>query len=264
MSHAALSVQTLSFRYRDGQLALDGLSFDLNKGEVLGVIGPNGAGKSTLARLLIGLDVPTSGDVLLEGRRLRALDRNAIARHIAFVPQRDQVMLGYTSFEIVMLGRMPHLGAFGFELANDAHIAEEALRACEALQFRDRVFATLSGGEQKRVSIARALAQDTNVLVLDEPAAFLDIGHQISLLDLVQKRVREKNLACALVVHDLNLAAQYCDRLLLLSEGKMIALGSVEEVMTYRRMREAFGVDVYVGVNEITGARYFVPMRGST
>lgn len=260
---AALVFDDVAFAYASGApRAVDGLSLVVAPGELVGVIGPNGSGKSTLARLAAGLVVPDVGAVRVAGHDTRTASRIELARALALVPQRDEVAFAYTAWELVLMGRAPHLGFFGLETAEDASIAAEALRACEAWELRGRAFTTLSGGEQKRVVIARALAQRTPILVLDEPTAFLDIHHQVAVLDLVAARVRETRLAALLVVHDLNLAAQYCDRLLLLRAGATVALGSVADVMTYRRIRDAFGVDVYVGVNELTGARYFVPMRG--
>jgi len=260
---AALVFDDVVFGYAPGAArAVDGVSLVVAPGELVGVIGPNGSGKSTLARLAAGLVVPDAGQVRVAGHDTRHATRAELARALALVPQRDEIAFAYTAWEVVLMGRAPHLGFFGLETANDAAIAAEALRACEAWELRARAFATLSGGEQKRVAIARALAQCTPILLLDEPTAFLDIHHQVAVLDLVAARVRETQLAALLVVHDLNLAAQYCDRLLLIRDGKMVALGSVAEVMTYRRIRDTFGVDVYVGVNELTAARYFVPMRG--
>ncbi len=259
----ALVFEDVAFGYGPGvPRAVDGVSLTVAPGELVGVIGPNGSGKSTLARLAAGLVTPERGAVHVAGYDTRVASRATLARALALVPQRDEAAFAFSAWEVVLMGRAPHLGFFGLERADDVRVAEEALRACEAWALRARPFASLSGGEQKRVAIARALAQQTPVLVLDEPTAFLDIHHQVALLDLVAARVRETGVAALLVVHDLNLAAQYCDRLLLLRGGLPVALGTVAEVMTYRRIRDTFGVDVYVGVNELTGARYFVPMRG--
>jgi iron complex transport system ATP-binding protein len=259
----ALVFEDVAFAYAPGAApAVDGVSLAVAPGELVGVIGPNGSGKSTLARLAAGLVHPARGVVCVVGQDTRTAPRGALARSLALVPQRDEAAFAFSAWEVVLMGRAPHLGFFGLERPDDRRIAEDALRACEAWSLRARPFASLSGGEQKRVAIARALAQQTPVLVLDEPTAFLDIHHQVALLDLVAARVRETQMAALLVVHDLNLAAQYCDRLLLLRSGVPVALGGIAEVMTYRRIRETFGVDVYVGVNELTGARYFVPMRG--
>jgi iron complex transport system ATP-binding protein len=264
VTEPALVLDNVTFAYQaNSARVLDGISVSVNPGEVLGVIGPNGAGKSTLVRLVAGLLTPIAGEARCMGRVISERDREHLAKSLAVVAQRDEVAFAYSAKEVVLMGRAPHTGLFGLESDADLRAAEDAMRACHAWELRSRKFSELSGGEQKRVAIARALAQATPVLVLDEPTAFLDIHHQIGILDLVSKRVREHGLAALLVIHDLNLAAQYCDRLLLLRNGKQVALGNIEEVMTYRQMREAFDVDVYVGLNELTGARYFVPIRGS-
>lgn len=263
MTDAAIELTDVSFAYSaQAPRVLDGLNVALRKGELLGVIGPNGAGKSTLVRVVAGLLAPTHGTATCMGRSIHERERDHLSRALAVVAQRDELAFAYTAREVVLMGRAPHTGLFGLEKAEDLKAAEDAMHACHAWELRDRKFSELSGGEQKRVAIARALAQATPVLVLDEPTAFLDIHHQIGVLDLVSARVRDHGLSALLVIHDLNLAAQYCDRLLLLKNGKQVALGTVEEVMTYRKMREAFDVDVYVGLNELTGARYFVPIRG--
>jgi iron complex transport system ATP-binding protein len=260
---APLRFEAVGFSYPGAaRRAVDGVDLVVEAGRVVGVLGPNGSGKSTLVRLAAALLEPDAGRVTLGGVDTRRLTRAEVARRLALVPQRDEVAFSYSVREVVRMGRAPHAGWLGIESVEDESICEESLRACHAWELRDRAFETLSGGEQKRVAIARALAQRTPVLVLDEPAAFLDIHHQIALFDVVVARARTARLAVLVVVHDLNLAAQYCDELLLLRAGRSVARGPVSEVMTYRRVRETFGVDVYVGVNELSGARFFVPMRG--
>ncbi len=265
MAEAELALEKVSYAYagRADVPALSDVSLEVRRGELVGVLGPNGAGKSTLLRLAAGTLRPTAGVVRLEGAEPHGLARAEVARRIAVVPQREEVSFGFSAGEVVLMGRAPHLGLLGVERTEDRARADEALRACGAWDLRHRSFSELSGGEQKRVAIARAIAQDTRVLALDEPTAFLDVHHQIAVLDLVRARVDEKSLAAVTVLHDLNLAAQYCDKLLLLRDGRAVAMGSVDEVMTYRRIRETFGVDVWVGVNELSGARFFVPTRGS-
>jgi len=259
----AVELHGVSFAYggREGRLVLEEIDLAVRPGEIVGVLGPNGAGKSTLVKLVTGLLAPDRGTVRLGGADPARLRRGEVARKVAVVTQREEVAFAFTSREVVLMGRAPHLGAFGIERPDDHVIAEEAMRSCEVWQIRDRTLSELSGGEQKRVAIARAIAQRAPLLVLDEPTAFLDVHHQIAVMDLVHERVKEASIAALVVLHDLNLAAQYCDRLLLLRDGRTVAHGTVEEVMTYRRVRDTFDVDVYVGVNELTGARFFVPMR---
>src|SRR5262249_30737335 len=158
-----------------------------------------------------------------------------------------------------MMGRAPHQGAWMLPRDEDRAVVEESLERCDLRAVADRIAAELSGGEQKRVGIARALAQRARVLLLDEPSAFLDVRHQIELYDLLADEVRKRELACVVVMHDLNVAAQYASRVALMKEGRILAMGSVEEVMTYRRLRETFDADLYCGENELNATRFFIP-----
>ncbi|MSP63800.1 MAG: ABC transporter ATP-binding protein [Myxococcales bacterium] len=249
----------VSFGY-DGRKVLDRLSLEIPRGQLLGVIGPNGAGKSTVVRLALGLLSPSEGRVTLEGRDVARVPRREFARVVAAVTQEEALEFPFTALEVVLMGRTAHLGPFGFERPADLVAARMAMEATGVSVLADRPLHAISGGERKRVLLARALAQDPQVLILDEPAAALDIHHQIAIFDLLAERHR-RGVTVIVVIHDLNLAAAYCDRLLLLTPGAPAIDGTVEEILTYRRVREAFGVDVYVGVNELTGDRYLIPMR---
>ena len=261
MSPVILELEGICASY-EGRRVLSGVSLDLRAGELFGLLGPNGAGKSTLLRVAAGMHEPDEGRVQLEGTALATLDRRAIARRIAFVPQRTDMAFPFSVMQVVLMGRAPHLGGYAMEDDGDRVIAEDALREVDAWALRDRAFTALSGGERQRVVIARALCQRPRVLLLDEPAAFLDIRHQVELHELLRAGSREGRFAVVAAMHDLNVAAQACDRVLLLSEGRTVGLGTVEEVLTYGRVRDTFGTDVYVGVNELTGTRYFLPMIG--
>jgi cobalamin transport system ATP-binding protein len=238
---------------------LDGLSLTVPRGQLLGVIGPNGAGKTTLVRLLLGLARPTAGRVLVAGREVERWPRRELARRVAAVTQEEALEFPFTALEVVLMGRIAHLGPFGFERAADLEAAERAMRETGVETLASRPLDELSGGERKRVLLARAFAQEPELLVLDEPAAALDLRHQIAIFELLAER-RRRGVTVVVVVHDLNLAAAYCDRVLLLRSGEPALVGSIEEVLTYARVKEAFGVDVYVGVNEVTGARFLIPM----
>lgn len=162
-----------------------------------------------------------------------------------------------------MMGRAPHQGAWMRPSDRDEEAVARALGACDLVALSGRPVAELSGGEQKRVAIARALAQEAQVLILDEPGAHLDIRHSIEVHEVVRREVAERRLACVAVLHDLNAAAQYADRVALLKAGRLVAQGTVEEVMTYRRLKDVFEAELYVGVNELDGSRYFLPVRGA-
>jgi iron complex transport system ATP-binding protein len=201
---------------------------------------------------------PTSGAVTIAGRDAQTIPRIERARSVAAVMQEESTEFPFTALEVVLMGRTPHLRGLGFERGEDIEAAHAAMRSTGVEALADRPLHALSGGERKRVLLARAFAQATPVLVLDEPAAALDIHHQIAIFDLLRERNRAGSTVIV-VVHDLNLAAAYCKRLLLLRPNQPAALGSIEEVLTYQRVRDAFGVEVYVGVNELTGARFLIP-----
>lgn len=248
----------------DGRFQLSDVDATLRAGELCAVLGPNGAGKSTLGRVVAGVLSPFRGRVLLFGEDVRRLDRGAVARHIAVVPQHSEVALGFTVREVIAMGRAPRQGAWLRSSAADDRAVERALSVSELEHLAERPVAELSGGEQKRVHIARALAQAAPILLLDEAAAHLDVRHGIATYELVRAEVTARNIACLAVMHDLNAAAQYADRVILLEEGRVVADGSVDEVMTAARLERAFAARIHAGVVEDGGAaagrRYFLPI----
>ncbi|MBK8253593.1 MAG: ABC transporter ATP-binding protein [Polyangiaceae bacterium] len=258
-----LELRDVAARYADGNEALRDISLSVSPGEICAVLGPNGAGKSTLVRILSGALKPASGTVSLFGDNIATLDRRAIAQRIAVVPQTVEVAFGFTVRQVVAMGRAPHQGPWMSASNADNEIVEHAVRACDLVTLADRQVKHLSGGEQKRVAIARALAQSARALILDEAASHLDIRHAVELHEVVCREVVDRALVCVVVLHDLNAAARYADRVALLKAGRLIAFGSVEEVMTYRRLKEVFETELYVGVNELDGKRYFLPVRPS-
>ncbi len=256
-----LKLEDVEARYPDGMVALSGVSLSVQPGQICAVLGPNGAGKSTLVRLLSGALRPSRGAVTLFGEDLATLDRRALARRIAVVPQHVEVALGFTVRQVVAMGRAPHQGAWMRASEEDDAAVERALAACDLEALAERPVTHLSGGEQKRVAIARAMAQTARALVLDEAASHLDIRHAVELHEAVCREVQEKQLVCVVVLHDLNAAARYADRVALLKAGRLVAWGTIEEVMTYRRLKDVFEAELYVGVNELDNRRYFLPVR---
>ena len=254
-----IAARGVSFDY--GKPLLTGVDLEVARGELVGIIGPNGAGKSTLARLLLGLIAPHAGRVTAGDRDLHALPPRERARLVAAVLQDEPLEFPFTALEVVLMGRRARLGAFGFERADDLAAAERAMRDTGVLDLAARPLSELSGGERKRVLLARALAQDTPALVLDEPAAALDVRHQLDLFLLLDAR-RRAGAAIAVVVHDLNLAAAHCTRLVLLSAGAPAVVGAVADVLTESRLRAVFGVEVAFGSHPVTGARVLFPVRG--
>ncbi len=251
----------LTFAYPGGPDLFHGLDLEIRGGEILGLLGPNGAGKSTLLSLCCGLLTPTRGQITLGGEAIGALSRRAIARRVALVPQDVAAPFPFTVLEMVLLGRTARQGLFGLASTEDLEAAESALEATGLMALRGRRLDTLSGGERQRVLLARALAQDTPLLACDEVTAHLDIRHQVRTYDLLFERTRSPGHGAVCVLHDLNLAAAYCDRLLLLdAEGRPAALGSVDEVLTYARLTEVYRTEIWVGINELTGALTLAPV----
>lgn len=241
--------------------ALSGVSLTARAGELCAVLGPNGAGKSTLVKLLSGTLRPRKGTASIFGTNIEALDRRALARLVAVVPQQVDVALGFSVREVIMMGRAPHQGAWMSASTADQQAVDRAIEACGLGDLAARSVAELSGGEQKRVAIARALAQEAKLLLLDEASAHLDVRHAIAIHDVVRRELAQREVGCIAVMHDLNLAAQYADRVALLKTGRIVAEGTISEVMTYRLLKDVFEAELYVGVNEIDETRYFLPMR---
>ena len=268
----AIEAVGLSFRYRTtegrGRMwTLDDLSFHVDAGEILGIVGPNGSGKSSLLKVLSGLLPAGKGDVRLGGLSLRKRSQTDIARVVAVVPQEYAQVFPFTVAETVLMGRFPHRTArwwsmgIGDETANDFTHAHQAMADTDVLSLADRLVSDLSGGERQRVMIARALAQEPKILLLDEPTAFLDINHQIDICSLVARLRAERRLTVVLVSHDLNVASQYCDRVLMLKEGRLCRIGSPEETIRPDVLRMVYGCDVVVDAHPQTGRpRVTMPM----
>jgi iron complex transport system ATP-binding protein len=260
MSRVAVELASVGAGYGPGD-ALSGVSLTVRTGELCAVLGPNGAGKSTLVKLLAGALRPRRGRAAILGKDIESLDRRALARLVAVVPQQVDVAFGFSVREVIMMGRAPHQGAWMLASRADRRAVDRAIDACDLGDLAARPVVELSGGEQKRVAIARALAQEAHVLLLDEASAHLDVRHAIAIHEVVRRELAQRELACIAVLHDLNVAAQYADRVALLKAGQIVAEGTVAEVMTYRRLKEVFEAELYVGVNEIDKTRYFLPMR---
>ena len=242
-SECLLSADGVGVRIGQQDLLHD-VSFCLHPGEVIGLIGPNGAGKSTLIKVISGLWRATSGRVDLCGQPLQRHSPRDIARLIGQVGQSAVLEAPFTVRDVVLMGRNPHLGRFQIETPRDRQIADEAMRLTEVLPVAERVITALSGGERQRVFLARALAQQPLILLLDEPTSNLDIRHQIEILGLVQTLAHERDLGVLIAIHDLSLAAQFCDRLILLHEGAVIMDAAPEAVLASDRLASAFGVEI--------------------
>ncbi len=248
----AIDAQELFFKV-EAKTLLDGVDLHADHGRMVGLIGPNGAGKSTFLRAISGVLRLQGGSIHLDGRDMQSLTSREVAADMAIVPQILPYTHGFTVMELVLMGRYPHLGRFQIEGKEDARIAWDAMRLTETEQFSDRRLDTLSGGERQRVIVSRALAQLPRILLLDEPTANLDVLQQLKVLGLVRELVDEGLTAIA-AIHDLTLAARFCDRLVLLSEGRVLAAGQPNEILTTDRIAAAFGVEAAVYRDPNTGS----------
>lgn len=258
-----IRAESVSFRYGRSAPVLRDVSIDVREGEVLAIAGPNGSGKSTLVSLLDGLLTPQSGRVLLDGRQMRGIPRREVARSVGFVAQSAEFHFPLTVLEYVLQGRFAHGHLLGFETDTDVEAANRALQQTGAEAFAARHLEELSGGERQRVMVARALAQEPRVLLLDEPTANLDIAHQIRILALVRSLAHGCRMAVAVVTHDLNLAAEFADRVVLLADGELRGSGTPHEVLTPELLESVFGTPVLVDANPVTGAPRITVLAGT-
>lgn len=254
----ALEVEALRFAY-DGPVVLDGLDLRVQRGDLVGIIGPNGCGKTTLLRLISGTLEPDAGAIRLFGNPLESLPRRRRACLVSVVPQEARVVFDFTVREIVLMGRAPHLGLLGIENEQDRRIADEALRDTDMVSMSGARLAELSGGEKQRVLLARALAQEAPLMLLDEPTAYLDIRHRLDLYRLVDRLRAERGLTVVLVSHDIHLAARFCPRLVMLHHGQVAADGPPAQVITRENLRRVYDADVRILEDPVSGAPLVVP-----
>jgi iron complex transport system ATP-binding protein len=258
---ATIQVNQVSFGYSSQRLVLSGIDLPICSGTFLAVAGPNGVGKSTLIQLMAGMLKPRSGAVLLDGKDLRSYGVRDLARRIALVRQEFVPAFGFSVFETVLMARTPYYGQWGFENREDREQASKALERTDTARFASRPLGSLSAGERQRVFLARALAQNTPILLLDEPTSFLDLKHQVGIYDLLKSIQEETAATIIAVTHDINLASQYCDEALLLYPPTEVGdtpsvppsppkyrIGPTREVFAPEEIRRAFGVDIFSGV----------------
>jgi iron complex transport system ATP-binding protein len=259
-----LELERVSVRYRGAPTpALSDVSLGIRTGEVAALLGANGAGKSTLLRAAAGMIGVASGVVRIGGTDLRRIDRQALARRVAFVPQTEAVPAGFRVVDVVAMGRAPYQGLWLRETAADQTAVRQALGRCDLEHLAGRNVETLSGGEQRRVAIARALAQRPSVLLLDEPAAFLDVRHRLSFYGLLADVANREGIACAVAMHDLDAAARFATSVILVREGRVVGSGPPGDVMTPARLEAALDAELAVGVHEPSGQKYFLPLKTS-
>ena len=255
----ALRFDAVCFAYREAAV-FERLSLDLADGEMAAVLGPNGTGKTTLIRLAAGGLRPDAGSIFLHGRDLGSVAAAERARSIAVVPQESRPAFEFTVREVVRMGRAPHLGLLGLERRHDLDVVDEAMRRTDVAGLAARSFLGLSGGERQRVVLARALAQEPRILLLDEPTAFLDLKHRLLLYDLLSRLNRETGLTLLIASHDLDLAARFADRIVLLHAGAVAADGPPAAVLTPDHLRRVYGVRADVRIEPSTGRPLVIPL----
>jgi iron complex transport system ATP-binding protein len=242
---------------------IDNMSLEAHPGQMLGLVGPNGCGKSTLIKALSRVLPPHSGDILLNGQNILQISRLELARMLGVVPQIPLLPSNFSAFDIVLMGRNPHLGLLQHEGAKDMAIAREAMVKTSIQHLANRKIGQLSGGEIQSVVIARVLAQQTQAILLDEPTANLDIGRQIEILDLIKNLCHFNDFTVIIALHDLNLATQYCDRLILINHGKIHCQGRPEEVITADNISQVYGSGSYVYQHPLSGLPVVLPIAGN-
>lgn len=243
-----LEVRNITIKYGPCEILQD-VSFELRTSEIIALLGANGAGKTTLIRALNGTLPVSTGEALLDGKALASFSRREIAQAIAVVAQENETKFPVTVLQFVLSGRFARGGAFGWETDNDLEIAENALVKCDLANYHGRLMNELSGGERQRVVLARALATEAKILLLDEPTANLDLAHQALMFRLVRGRCRQDEASAIIITHDLNLASEFADRIVLLKAGRIFAIGAPKDVLREENLKEVFDVQVLLDEN---------------
>jgi iron complex transport system ATP-binding protein len=257
----ALELKNLKHAYNDTPI-LKNVTFSISREEFFVIIGPNGSGKTTLMKIMSGIERFQHGRLKILKRPFHKYSRKALARKMAFVPQTIPVDFPFTVMELVLMGRSPHLGVLGLEQREDIEIADQSMSFTGVKHLARRKIEQLSGGERQRVFIARAIAQEPKIILLDEPTAALDIAHQISIMDLMEKLKKEKGLTIIMVSHDVNLAAMYGDRLLILKDGNVVGIGTPGEILTYETLEKAYGCRLLVDESPLGAYPRITPVPG--
>jgi len=253
-----IQVENLSFGYTSRSTILKDINFNVKSGTFLAIAGPNGVGKTTLLNLLCGLLRPRRGYIKIDSVSVKSYSIKKLAQKIAVVRQEFVPVFDFTVMEVVSMARTPYLGTFGFDSRTDEEIVQKALNATDTAQFALRSLRSLSGGERQRVFIARALAQNTDVLLLDEPTSFLDLKHQVGIYDLLKAAQLEKGKTIVAITHDINLAAQYADKILLIGANSSYHTGKTEDVFSPQQIEKVFGIRTFAG--NVGHEKFFLPL----
>ncbi len=253
-----ISVQQVSYAYEPPQLALCNVSFDIPAGRFCGIIGPNGSGKTTLLKCISGYIKPDSGKVTVGGRNVTTMPAREVARRMALVQQHAALEYEFTVGDIVLTGRNPHLKRWRGETKEDYEIAMNALKEAGIAHLKDRLVTELSGGEWQMMILARALAQQADIMLLDEPVTGLDIRHQVHIMSTVKRLAAEHGISVVCVLHDLNLALTYCDQIVLMQGGTLAAVGLPEDVLTREKLESVYGTKLHI--LEAGGQTFILPV----
>lgn len=256
---AIIEAVDLKFSYGEN-IILDGISFSIEKGTFVSIIGPNGSGKTTLLKNMSGVLHPSEGSVKFQGVDIWDYKKRELARHVAYVPQSTHVDFDFTVMDVVLMGRSPYMGSFQSETYEDIKTAEDAMNMVNVLKLKDKKITRISGGERQRVLIACALAQTPEVIMLDEPVSNLDIQYQVEVLGTLKRLCRTKGMTALVVLHDLNLSAEYSDTVILLNKGRLQYFGSPEDVMTKTNIEKAYNTAVYMTKNPVSGKPHIIPI----
>ena len=258
-----LELQNICLAY-GGKVVVKDITFQLMPGEMVGLIGPNGSGKSTIIKAISRVISPYSGKILLDGKEISRIPRRDLARLLGVVPQMPLLPSAFTAFEIVLMGRNPHLGLLQYEGEKELAVTWQAMKMTATQSLAERRVGELSGGEIQRLIVARVLTQEPKSILLDEPTANLDIRHQVEILDLIKSLCLENNLTVLAALHDLNLASQYCDRLILINNGRIHAQGTPEEVINSQNIKEVYGTNGCVYAHPINGLPAVLPRASNS
>lgn len=250
-----MRVEGLSFGY-DLKRVLEQIDMSISKGSFFCLVGPNGSGKSTLLKLITAALKPEKGIVYLEGRNIEMMKGRDLAKQVSFVPQNTALEFDFKVIDVVLMGRYPYISKLRGETREDVEIAEKAMQYTNTVHLRDRSFMELSGGERQRVILAQALAQEPEILILDEPVSHLDLQHQVEILNLIKKMCADKKLTAVTVLHDLNMASAYGDYIVMLKDGSIRVQGTPFETLTVSNIKEVFNTDVYISVSPVGNKPY--------
>jgi len=254
-----LKLEAVRFGYESSSTFLGPISLTIDHGQCWAIVGPNGAGKSTLIRLMAGLLSPREGTLLLNGKSVTALSLRHRARRISFLPQQPPDAGDFTVRDVVLMGRYPHRSLGLFDSAADQQLADEAMRRTGVFEFAERTLGSLSGGEAQRVHLAAVLAQQAELMILDEPTASLDIKHQLAVFKIIQRVLQSSGASAVVVMHDINLAAMFCSHIALVHEGRLIAAGPADGVLTAQRVQDVYGVELAAVPVPYSGRTWLVP-----